>query len=558
MKPIYLQNILFKNGKSVDINENDIIVIVGPNNSGKSKLLDEITSQFKSADPKAIVVDKIRIKRSVDFETIFKTLEEKGRVSISDTSYSMSQKKYSISSSRDAFKNAWEGEDIGMFSKLLVNQLKTVERLTTVKAPKTVKMAISEFFHPIHFMQRDDKLEMYFSELFHQAFGEDLILHRAAGDTLPLYIGKRPEFEGDEDRVSLSYVKKIEELPLLEDQGDGMKSFVGILMNTFITEFSVVLIDEPESFLHPPQSRLLGKMIGSDLPEDRQLILATHSSAFLRGLLDTAQNNLRILRIERDGKDNRISELNPKEIESIWNDSLLRHTNVLDGIFHSKVIVCESDADCRFYSVVFDQVLQDQKEVFRDYKFIHCGGKQRIPKILQALTQLKVPIEIICGFDILNFEEPLKKIVDIYGGDWGKVKGPLEKVQEVINSIKPVLQTEDVKDQIQSILDSVESPILPVEKSQLISEIIKKSSAGMHVNQIDSSYIPKGDAKKSFKKLSKYLSSLGIHILEVGELEGFCRSIDSRGSKWVEEVLKKDLKSDPELETAKEFLQKIM
>jgi energy-coupling factor transporter ATP-binding protein EcfA2 len=558
MKPIYLENILFKNGTSISINEDDIVVIVGPNNSGKSKLLDEITSQLQSHNPRDLIVDKLTIKKNVDFESIFNTLKSKGRIIIPEQRSGTFQKTYSITSSKESFKQAWDGQGIGMFAKLLVNQLKTIQRLTTVKAPKIVKMTVSEFIHPIHFMQRDDSLELYFSELFKQAFGEDLILHRAAGNTLPLYVGQRPGFEDNEDRVSFSYVKKIEDLPLLENQGDGMKSFVGILLHTLITEFSIVLIDEPESFLHPPQARLLGKMIGSDLPDDRQLILATHSGDFLRGLLDTAQNKLRILRIERDGSVNTISELNPSEVDLIWNDSLLRHSNVLDGIFHSKVILCESDSDCTFYSVLFDQLLLELGESYRDYMFIHCGGKHRIPKVLKALMQLRVPIEVICDFDILNSDEPLKSIIAAYNGDWDLIKDDLKKIQDAINSKKPELESKDVKEQIQAILDGVISATFPTDKSKEIREIIRRSSAWKYAKQVGSSFIPSGDATHSYNQLSTYLSSLGIHVVHVGELEGFCRSVGNHGPKWVEEVLKKDLEKDPELKEPKEFLKRIM
>jgi hypothetical protein len=44
------------------------------------------------------------------------------------------------------------------------------------------------------------------------------------------------------------------------------------------------------------------------------------------------------------------------------------------------------------------------------------------------------------------------------------------------------------------------------------------------------------------------LRAAGLHVVEVGELEGFVRTVGGHGPRWVNEVLKRDLASDPELE----------
>jgi predicted ATPase len=150
---------------------------------------------------------------------------------------------------------------------------------------------------------------------------------------------------------------------LLHEQGDGMRSFVGVLLNVFVLNYSMLFIDEPEAFLHPPQARLLGKMLAKDLPKDRQLFLATHSESFLKGLLDANVLNLKIVRIQREGTINKVSVLNSSEINKIWEDSLLRHSNILDGLFHSKVVICESDSDSRFFSAVISALYDNSGDI---------------------------------------------------------------------------------------------------------------------------------------------------------------------------------------------------
>ena len=107
--------------------------------------------------------------------------------------------------------------------------------------------------------------------------GED----QNAGNKVPLHVGDKPEVKEGEDRVSMSYLKRLEELPTLHEQGDGMKSFVGVMLNTMIKKKSITLIDEPEAFLHPPQARLLGQMLAKRDENSGQLIISTHSGDFI-------------------------------------------------------------------------------------------------------------------------------------------------------------------------------------------------------------------------------------------------------------------------------------
>jgi hypothetical protein len=44
----------------------------------------------------------------------------------------------------------------------------------------------------------------------------------------------------------------------------------------------------------------------------------------------------------------------------------------------------------------------------------------------------------------------------------------------------------------------------------------------------------------------------------LGQLESFIKSIGNHGPKWVNEVMLKDLKADPELEPAKAFVQRVI
>jgi len=291
------------------------------------------------------------------------------------------------------------------------------------------------------------------------------------------------------------------------------------------------------------------------LPSERKLFLATHSQDFLKGLLDANRDNLKVIRIRREGSLNRISVLDSSDIKDIWSDPLLRHSNALDGLFHSEVIICESDSDCRFYSAILSTIYDDTGSISPDILFIHCGGKHRMPFVIKALKKLDVLVRVIADFDVLNDINPLKKIYEDLGGTWTTIEADWKIVKSSIDVKRPELERGQVKIRIVEILDSCGTNV-PWEKAYEIEKILKKASAWSIAKEVGKSYVPSGDPTQAYDRIQIELREKGLYIVEVGQLEGFCRSVGNRGPKWVNEVvIAKNLKSDPELEAAREFVK---
>ena len=137
-----------------------------------------------------------------------------------------------------------------------------------------------------------------------------------------------------------------------------MRSFSGVLLNIIAGNKSVTLLDEPEAFLHPPQARLLGEILAKHTHQNKQLFISTHSEDFLKGLLTTGKENVRVVRINREGDINHMSLLDNEGVRTLWKDPILRFSNILSGLFHSKVVICEADTDCRFYQSVVDSIVE--------------------------------------------------------------------------------------------------------------------------------------------------------------------------------------------------------
>ncbi|MFZ6665234.1 ATP-dependent nuclease [Peijinzhouia sedimentorum] len=554
---IWISSITFSDETTLQFDKDDIVVFVGPNNAGKSASLKEASSLLRSKKNKVKVLRDITIEKEGDESGLFSLLEISATKNYDSSPSQILYQGFGFNIWESSVKNIFSKYDngIGELSSLFVNILTTEQRLSAANPPQNIKLTTEAIQHPIHFLQKDDSLEQRFSDYFRQAFGTDLIVHRNAGSEVPLYVGEKPMPMVGEDRVSSSYLKELEKLDLLHEQGDGMRGFVGVLLNAFISTHSILFIDEPEAFLHPPQARLLGKMLAKDLPSERQLFLATHSEDFLKGLLDANVNKLKIVRIQREGSINKVSTLTSTDIDNIWNDSLLRHSNVLNGLFHSKVVICESDSDCRFFSAVLSAQFDHTISIAPDILFIHCGGKHRIPTAIKALKKLNVPIKVVSDFDVLNDINPIKEIFEDLGGAWSDIEKDWNIVKKEIEKKRPEFLTVDIKREIEATFNSTTERIFPKEKINEIQRALKKASAWSEAKEVGKSYIPSGGATQAFERLQLKLKEKGFLILEVGELESFAKSVGNHGPKWVSEVLTKDLNADIELEQARQFVK---
>lgn len=552
----WLESATFSDDTTINFNSNDIVIFVGPNNAGKSVALKNIIEKARDKNSLGVVIKDVSINSSGDEDELIAWLEKHCRKNIQNPSNPSFQRLGSnvhLSQAKSWWANPHDG--LKELSGFFFYHLTTDARLSAANPAPNIALTRDSLTHPIHYMQVSGEIEIQLSTYFKEAFGEELIVHRNAGREVPLHCGKRPVPGKDEDRVSLGYIQALEKLPTLHTQGDGMRSFVGVLLHSFVVNHSAVLIDEPEAFLHPPQARLLGRMLVEQAPANRQMFVATHSGDFLRGILDTNTDRVRIIRIQRDGDINLVKELNNEGIKQVWGDPILRYSNILDGLFHNQVIVCEADSDCRFYAAIKDVLYQDAPdETRRHLMFLHCGGKDRIPIVAKALRTLDVPTSVIVDFDVLSNEHPLKAIFLELGGDWDEIHSKWNLVKTSIDQKKPELEAKEVIDEIGKLLSKIEDKYFPKEAKENIQTILRRSSPWAHAKTVGKSFIPSGDPTSAYNDMISQLKSKGLFVVEVGELEGFSRSIGGHGPKWVNTALEKDLLNDPELESARTFV----
>jgi len=434
---VTFESLTFSDGTTISLDPRDVVVFVGPNNAGKSAALREISAQFAGLDNPKIVKSASRIKKG-DAQQIEQLLDSYSHLSFGDNYKQYKGYKYTVHvASTRPISLLWQRE-LSVFRSVFCLMIPTESRITDSNPADAIYTLNDPPSHPIHIIFKHDLIENRISGYFKRAFGQELIVFRGGGTKWPLLVGARPERKPYEDSTSESFVKKLlSSTVTLQDQGDGMRSFASVILHLLAPSTpSILILDEPEAFLHPPQARLLGEIIATERSPRAQLFVATHSPDVLQGLLNVAPEHLRVLRIQREGNINRVRELDKSKAKQISNDPLMKYSSVLSGVFHKRVIVCEADADCMFYSSLLDlpQVHGGQHP---DVLFVHANGKHRMATLVEALTALDVRVDVIADIDLLREADTMGRIIEALGGDW-KALQPKSLTRKDAHGFKPL------------------------------------------------------------------------------------------------------------------------
>lgn len=553
------KEIKFSGDTTLAFAEDEIVVFVGPNNAGKSATLREMEALVSRSGSHTVVKSASfhRTGTQTDFESYLEKnaqkVKESHNLHYAGLGFNIHQ------SHLQYFDNDQDRHPVAPF---FCTRLATENRIVASNAAGAIALYQQPANHPIHLLLMDEKLSARISGHFRHAFGKDLFPFRAGGGNFPLYVGKKPDKAAGEDELSRSFVEKVkEQAQPLESQGDGMRSFATVLLHVLVADtHSIQFLDEPEAFLHPPQARLLGELIARDRKAKSQLFIATHSTDILDGLISGGASKVRIVRIQRDGEVNRVKELSREKTAEISNDTLARYSGVFGGIFYQHVVICESDSDCLFYSSLLNtkDVSGDQRA---DILFIHTSGKHRMSQLAATLRELDVPVSVIADVDLFSEESTFRTLLERLGGDWAQVQSPWKALKTAVEERKPPLNAEQIASMIRNQLEGVTgtSPF-PKDKEKSIKQVFKTVSPWDEVKRAGRAALPQGQAVQHFDGLLATCAGVGLWVIPVGELEGFCRSIDGgHGPGFVEKVLEeRNFETDPELADARQFLKAIL
>ncbi len=533
----YISHLTFNNGQQIEISANDIVVFVGPNNVGKSQTLKDIYALSEKESSSVVISDVTVHKYPFPISKI-----------LSEISTGNNQGRFTSYGVLGHTINIWDDTDkvfpthqlFGGFRDLFVVNLDTSARLTICNPPQSIARN-STRKHPIHYAAFDSKYRKWLSSSFKKAFDIEITPNTQFGSIIPLCIGKPVQLNGeyeDEQSRQEEYAKILSAYKQVQNQGDGIKSFTGILLYLMLDYYCTYLIDEPESFLHPPQARIMGQIIGQTLSDKQQAFISTHSEEIIKGLLEVCPERIKIVRITREEDTNKFSILNNAEFNQVWNDPLLKYSNIMASLFHKSVVLCESDSDCKMYSIVESYIKQKQQK-YSETLFIHCGGKHRMARIITALKSLNIDVKLITDIDVLNDKTVFSGIVESCGINFDSVVADYNNIVSNLHSPKEKINRNSAKSSINQILDGSTSTDLSKREIGEIEDIVSIISKWKAIKNSGVSALPAGAATSSYRKLDELLKENGIFIVPVGELECFIKDVGGHGPDWTNSVLEK-------------------
>lgn len=359
------------------------------------------------------------------------------------------------------------------------------------------------------------------------------------------------EYSTNDDAIA--YFRKARPI---SEFSDGVRSYVGLQANLLSDDYRIILIDEPEAFLHPPLSRRLGETL-TRLAQERgaSVFAATHSPDFLMGCIE-AQQSINVLRLGYRNEVPVARALSPSKLRQMMLDPLLRSTGVLGALFHQAAIVCEGDSDAAFYQEIAERIrLQDNERsgnkpalrsipAIRDCVFVNSHGKGTLARLMGALRSVGIPTAAIIDLDAVNTTGT--------SGDLLKEAGVGASLSSSIGNLAG-----NIRKDFQALATiALGSSATDAEKLKKKTVEFMKKGGIKHL----------ADAER--RSLESYLGMMqdhGIFVVPGGELESWLPTLSTGIAKkhWLAEMFKKmgtpddDFYVEPENDDVWQFIRDI-
>ena len=277
--------------------EPNLVIFVGPNNSGKSLLLREISGVFMGGQrANQCILDKLTFpsfneKQVEELEQLCRDPEPRAEMPSSYTSYCINGQKVETNQYQfvNALKNSNELTHSIKFASWVMKpkfiNLNGASRIGLLDNQKkgdlhNPKSALGRLFV-------NDKKRKDLRKIIHDAFGFYFGIDVSQGDAVSMRFGRTPPpvNERSLDAIALSWHKNA---TISREASDGVRAFTGILTSLYVGDPQFIAIDEPEAFLAPTLANKLGKEIATlAAKQKKQIFVSTHSAEFLHGALQS-------------------------------------------------------------------------------------------------------------------------------------------------------------------------------------------------------------------------------------------------------------------------------
>lgn len=417
---IMIRNLKLKFGSAPDrppteLEVAPITVFVGPNNSGKSKVLQELNRFCTSgrSHHSDVVVESIqlnefdeeqvpRIAKSSKLRLRKNEAPGQGRIIVGKHNRRIEVREHEYLQCLSQ-PNTWPEQFCKWYLAIHTLMLDGKSRITLVDEQSATDLQEP----PRNFLDilfRDDSKREEVRRIAYDAFKNFFVVDPTALGKLRIRYSKtEPENHLHERGIHEEAVKFHAEALNIADASDGVKAFTGIITQIIAGDPSVILIDEPEAFLHPALSFKLGKEVAvSAATSGKRLFVSTHSANFVMGCIQSGAP-INIIRLTYQNGVATARTLPNEKLLKLMRNPLLRSTGVLDGLFYESIVVTESDSDRAFYQEINERLLrEDPSRGIPNCLFLNAQNKQTIHQIVTPLREMGIPAAGIVDVDILK------------------------------------------------------------------------------------------------------------------------------------------------------------
>lgn len=343
----------------------------------------------------------------------------------------------------------------------------------------------------------DDLKRKEVRRIIYSAFGRYFVIDPTSTTNLRVrFSSAEPDarVERSFDQESVSFHSQAE---LIQNTSDGIRAFCGMVAAVIEGNPKIILLDEPEAFLHPALSNKLAKALCEEARKNQQqLFVASHSASFLMGCIQ-AGIGLNIIRLTyRDGiATSRL--LQSDKIIPLMRNPLLRSTGVLEGLFYESVIVTESDTDRSFYDEINHRLLRSNSNGIPNCLFLNAQNWQTTGRIIQPLRDLGVAAAAVVDIDVVTTPDNagFQSLMD----SAGVPEGTRKALGQLRGTLKSHIEASGIK-------------------------IKKQGISGLS-----------GDDQADLRNLITQLATYGIFLVPVGELEQWLPELrrSGNGESWL-------------------------
>lgn len=553
---VVVKEMTFNDGSKKEFNKDDIVLLVGPNNVGKSRTLKDLREDLNDKSESKLLVKEVKYETTGFSEEQLRDYFERN---IAKTSYGdycvWIDENSSHIFNEQSFTNIWDEK---IYYKALFSFLSTENRLGLTR-PINFNLGVdNQNLNIMRKLDIDSESIGKLNEALDSGFQKSVEVHEDYLDgnmTKKYKIGETNDICNAITSNRRDNLNKLKQFEDLHNQGDGIRNAVAVLASLIVNEHSLFLIDEPETFLHPPQARVLGKNIVR-LSEGKQLFISTHNIDFIRGVLEEDSSRVKIIKIDRYDNNNTFNSIDNDSIKKISNDRNLKYTNILNGLFYNQVVLCENESDCKFYSAVLEQ---ESLAIYQNTLFCAVGGKEQFKKIVPLLKELNIEYKIIADIDLISNKDSVKQLLNSIESQCYKRiekqhKQFLENFEREIDS--QVKTQERIKTEINEVFD--DEMYMSTKVAERIKTILRDISSLKLLKSGGKNIIPQGDCMALFNEIKEFLINYNIFILECGEIERFVPDVGGHGNTWVEKTFSKykDMNGDAYKE-ARRFISSV-